>query len=90
MNKTELIKSIATGANVPQAVAGKVLTALQESIENALMHGEKVSVRGFGSFTISEHSARRFHHPATGEKLMAAAFRTVRFTPSTQIKSSLN
>ncbi|MFD1674942.1 HU family DNA-binding protein [Alicyclobacillus fodiniaquatilis] len=90
MNKAELIKSVATGANVSQAVAGKMLTTLQEAIENALIHGDKVSVRGFGTFAISDHAARYYHHPQTGETKMARSYRTVRFVPSGEIKSRLN
>ncbi|PWI55179.1 HU family DNA-binding protein [Sulfoacidibacillus thermotolerans] len=90
MNKTELIKSIAVGAGVPQATASKMLASLQQAVENALQHGEKVSVRGFGSFTIADHSARRCRHPQSGEVMMAPAYRTVRFVPASQIKSQLN
>ncbi|QSO50832.1 HU family DNA-binding protein [Alicyclobacillus curvatus] len=90
MNQSELIKSIAIGANVSPAVANKMLTALQETVQNVLSHGEKVSLRGFGTFTISEHSARRCRHPVTGEVMQAKAYRTVRFVPAAQIKSQLN
>lgn len=90
MNKSELIKSIAIGANVSPAVAGKMLTAMQESIQHALTHGEKVSVRGFGTFTISDRAARHFYHPVKQESMMAPAYRTVRFIPSREFKSNLN
>lgn len=90
MNKTELIKSTATYANVSPWVASKMLTALQKTVQNVLSHGEKVSLRGFGTFTISEHSARRCRHPKTGEIIEAKAYRTVRFVPSSEIKSQLN
>ncbi|GEO26860.1 DNA-binding protein HU-beta [Alicyclobacillus acidoterrestris] len=90
MNKAELVKSIATGAGVSQSVADKMLAALQETIENALVHGDKVAVRGFGTFLISDHSARRCRHPVSGEVMQAKAYRTVRFVPAAQIKSQLN
>ncbi len=90
MNKSELIKSIATGANVSPAVANKMLTALQETVSNVLAHGDKVTVRGFGTFAISDHAARRCRHPVSGEVIQAKAYRTVRFTPSAEIKGRLN
>ncbi|MCF8564992.1 HU family DNA-binding protein [Alicyclobacillus tolerans] len=90
MNKSELIKSIATSANVSPSVVSKMFTAMQESIQNALTHGEKVSVRGFGTFAISDRAARRFYHPVKQESMMAPACRAVRFTPSAQIKEQLN
>lgn len=90
MNKAELIRSISTGAGVSQATATKMLTSMKEAIENAITHGEKVAVRGFGTFSVSDHSARRCRHPITGEVMQAKAYRTVRFTPSAEIKSNLN
>ena len=90
MNKQELIKSIATASGVPQPVAIQVLNALQETVAGALQKGEKVALRGFGSFTVSDHAARRFYHPKTQQTMMARAYRTVRFVPSSQIKLSLN
>lgn len=90
MNKTELIKTIATGAGVSQPIAAKMLNALQESIENALQNGKKVSIRGFGAFEVSQHAAKRCRHPQTGEAMVARAYRTVRFVPSSEIKGRLN
>lgn len=90
MHKPEMIKSIATGAGVSQATADKMLKAMQESVQNALQHGEKVALRGFGTFVISDRAARRYLHPYTGEKKIASAYRTVRFVPSSQTKSQLN
>ncbi|KPV45718.1 hypothetical protein AN477_00615 [Alicyclobacillus ferrooxydans] len=90
MNKTELIKSIAVGSGVSKGVAAKMLTSLQDAVTNAVTHGDKVSIRGFGSFAISDHAARRCRHPHTGEVMQAKAYRTVRFVPSSEIKSCLN
>ncbi|GEO27480.1 DNA-binding protein [Alicyclobacillus hesperidum subsp. aegles] len=90
MNKTELIKSIAVGANVPQGTAAKMLQSLQDAVTNAITHGDKVSIRGFGSFAISDHAARRCRHPVSGEVMQAKAYRTIRFVPAAQIKSQLN
>ncbi|MFD1677415.1 HU family DNA-binding protein [Alicyclobacillus fodiniaquatilis] len=90
MNKQELIKAIAIGSGVSHAQAAKMLTAMQETVTNVLAHGDKVSIRGFGSFAITDHAARYYHHPQTGETKMARSYRTVRFVPSGDIKSRLN
>ncbi|QSO49182.1 HU family DNA-binding protein [Alicyclobacillus mengziensis] len=90
MNKAELTKSIATGAEVSYELARKMLDAFQQTIENALVHGDKVSIRGLGAFVVSDHSARYYHHPLTGEAKMARAFRSVRFVASKQLRDLLN
>ncbi|WP_067622863.1 HU family DNA-binding protein [Alicyclobacillus acidiphilus] len=90
MNKQELIKSISIGAGVSRAQAERMPTAMQETVSKVLARGERISVRGFGTFAISEHSARRCRHPVSGKVMMAPAYRTVRFVPASQIKSQLN
>lgn len=90
MNKTELIKSIATGANVSQAQVARMLLAMQETVASTLQNGEKVSVRGFGAFTVVERSARNGYNPNTRAPMQVPASRTVRFVPAEQIKSQLN
>jgi DNA-binding protein HU-beta len=89
MNKNELIKAIAKGAGVTHSQAAKMLTAMQETVSNALLHGGKVAIRGFGTFKVSDHCARKYHHPQTGEMRIADAYRAVRFTPSREIKEGL-
>lgn len=82
MNKAELIRSVATASGVSYEVALKMIDAFQSAIESSLIHGDEVSIRGFGKFVLSEHAARYYHDPLTGEIKMARAYRTVRFGPS--------
>ena len=70
MNKSELIKSIATKAELSQKDAGAALDALISSITEALKAGENASILGFGSFEVKNRPVREGRNPATGEKVM--------------------
>ena len=70
MNKSELINSIATKAELSQKQAGAALDAAMSSITEALKDGNIVSLLGFGSFEVRTRAAREGRNPATGEKVM--------------------
>ena len=53
MNKSDLIESMATNAGISKAAAGKALDAMMKSITGELMTGGRVSLVGFGSFSVS-------------------------------------
>ena len=67
MNKTELIKSIATKAELNQKQATAALDATISSITEALKEGDKVALVGFGTFEVRTRPARQGHNPSTGE-----------------------
>ena len=67
MNKSELIKAIATKAGLPQKQAADALTAFQTVILEALKAGENVQVTGFGTFEVRTRAARQSRNPRTGE-----------------------
>ncbi|WP_258110094.1 HU family DNA-binding protein [Alicyclobacillus sp. SP_1] len=90
MNKANLIGSIAVGSGVTQEVAAKMLASFEDAVTKAIINGERVSLRNFGTFVVREHCARRRRHPATGELMDSKAFCTVRFVPSAELMFRLN
>lgn len=69
MNKTELIDVLSEETTFSKKDINRVLDSLVRIIERCLKKGEKVSITGFGSFWISERSARKGINPATKEKI---------------------
>jgi DNA-binding protein HU-beta len=79
MNKAELIDAIAAEANISKSDSKKALDAFISSVSKALQGGNKVSLVGFGSFDISERSARTGRNPQTGKEIKIEAKKVVKF-----------
>ncbi len=68
MTKSELIeKVVQTHGMLNMKVSEAIVNTVFDSIEEALMTGDKVEIRGFGSFTIRERSGREARNPKSGE-----------------------
>ena len=90
MNKTDLIERVAQSAELPRASASRAIEALFETIANSLKTGEPVTLTGFGTFTVTERSARNGRNPRTGETIEIAASRNPRFKAGKGLKDALN
>ena len=89
MNKMELISAIAEKAELSKKDAEKALTAVVESISEALQTGDKVQLIGFGSFEVKNREARIGRNPKTKEAIEIPASRAPVFKPSKALKDSL-
>ncbi len=69
MNKSELISVVAEKAEQTKKDTEKVVSAVFESIGEALAGGEKVQIIGFGTFDVRDRKAREGRNPATGEAI---------------------
>ena len=76
MNKMELISAIAEKAELSKKDAEKALTAVVESISEALQTGDKVQLIGFGSFEVKNREARIGRNPKTKEEIRIPASKT--------------
>lgn len=81
MNKTELVKAVASGSGLSVKDASKAVGATIEAIAKSMHSGEPVVIPGFGSFTVREHAARSGRNPRTGEAITIAARKQVHFSP---------
>ncbi|MDR0544108.1 MAG: HU family DNA-binding protein [Odoribacteraceae bacterium] len=79
MNKAQLIDAIAAKAGLSKADARGALEAFVATVGEALENKEKVSLVGFGSFSVTEKPAREGRNPMTGQKIQIPARRVVRF-----------
>ena len=66
MNRSELIEAVSLRANLPKKQAEVVVNTIFDSMTEALVSGERVEIRGFGSFTNREYGAYVGRNPKTG------------------------
>ncbi len=90
MNKTELIWAIADRTGIPTDAAGRMITALQDSICETLSSGQNVVIPGFGTFACKNRSARKGRNPKTGEELLIPACRVPVFRAGKRLRDSVN
>lgn len=89
MNKAELISSVAEKTNLTKKDAEKALSAMLESIGEALSAGDKVQLVGFGTFEARERAARKGRNPQTGEEIDIAATKVPVFKAGKQLRDSV-
>lgn len=90
MNKSELIDSVASTADISRAEAEKAINAVVESITKELAAGSSVVLVGFGTFQVSSRSARKGRNPQTGAEIEIAAAKLPVFKAGTKLKSAVN
>jgi len=90
MNKSELIKHIASTASLTQAQATAALNALESGVTKALAAGDDVALIGFGTFTVKERAARTGRNPKTGEEIQIAAAKAPTFKAGKGLKEAVN
>jgi len=88
MTKQQLIEAI-TGPERTRKQAEEVLASVLTAVAGALASGERVDVRGFGSFILKETKARQGRNPKTGEPIQIAAKKTVAFKPAKDLEQGL-
>jgi len=79
MYKAELINAMAEKAGMSKVQAKKALDAMMVATTETLKKGEKVSLLGFGTFSVSERPARKGRNPRTGEVIKIKAKKSVKF-----------
>ena len=86
MNKAQLIDAIAEKAGLSKADSKKALEAFVATIGESLKKDEKVALVGFGSFSVSERSARAGRNPQTGKTIQIPAKKVVRFKAGAELE----
>ena len=87
MTKAELVEEVARAAELNKRDAEVIVETVFGSIVGALHKGEKVELRGFGSFRTRERGPRRGRNPKTGEEIPITARRVVTFHASQKLKA---
>jgi DNA-binding protein HU-beta len=90
MNKAELIDAMAAGAGISKLQAKKALDSFTDNVSDALKKGGRVSLIGFGSFSVSKRNARTGRNPQTGAEIKIAAKNVAKFKAGAALDSKLN
>ena len=89
MNKAQLIDAMAAGAGLTKADAKKALDSFVSATTDALKGGDRVALIGFGSFSVTERSARVGRNPQTGKEIQIAAKKVVKFKAGAELSDSV-
>jgi len=89
MTKADLVEQVAKQADIPRKQADQVVQVILESITNALQSGEKVELRGFGSFRIRQRGERVGRNPKTGAKVQVPPKKIPYFKPGKHLRETL-
>ena len=90
MNKGELIEKIAKDAKISKVQAGNALNSTIDGVVSTLKRGGKVTLVGFGTFTVSSRKARTGRNPQTGTPLKIAAKKVTKFAAGAELKKAVN
>jgi DNA-binding protein HU-beta len=90
MNKGDLIEHIAKDAKISKTQATNALNSTLSNIERTLRRGGKVTLVGFGTFTVGKRKARTGRNPQTGAALKIPARKVARFAPGADLKKTVN
>jgi len=91
VNKTEFIERlIAKPSDLSTADVTLVVNNLFEQMSSALEEGERIEIRGFGSFSIRQMKARKGRNPKTGETVQVERRATIHFKPGLEMRNRVN
>jgi DNA-binding protein HU-beta len=89
MTKAELIEKVAKEAKITKAAAGKSIDAIIDGISKALKKGDRVSLVGFGSFSVSKRKARAGRNPQTGKPINIPARKVAKFKAGSALSKAV-
>ncbi|HPF33906.1 MAG TPA: HU family DNA-binding protein [Candidatus Krumholzibacteria bacterium] len=90
MTKAELVERIADRTGVSKKDTGIIVNMILENISVALTDGDKVELRGFGSFKVKSRRSRTARNPRTGDSVAVPAKQVPYFKASNELKGRLN
>ncbi|NNE97510.1 MAG: HU family DNA-binding protein [Pyrinomonadaceae bacterium] len=90
MTKADLVEIVAREAEMTKKDVEQLVEIIFESITGTLNRGEKIELRGFGSFRVRERSARKGRNPKTGAPVDIPAKRVAYFKPGKDLKDIIN
>jgi len=89
MNKTELINQIAESADISKKAAGDALQGFMKSVSDTMVKGDKLQLIGFGTFSVTERSARTCRNPQTGKSMKIPAKKVVKFKVGSKLAEAV-
>lgn len=90
MTKADLVEEISSRVNLSKKDTGIVVNLVLDNISMALSRGDKVELRGFGSFRVKQRRSRRARNPRTGTSVFVPAKLVPFFKASNELKGLVN
>lgn len=90
MKKIEFVDAVSEKTGLTKADSAKAIDAVFATITEVLAKGDKLSLVGFGTFSVSKREARDGRNPRTGETVQIPARNAVTFKAGTALKDSIN
>lgn len=90
MTKADLVERVAVEAEMTKKDAEQLVEIIFDSITASLNRGEKIELRGFGSFRVRERNSRQGRNPKTGATVEIPAKRVAYFKPGKELKELIN
>lgn len=89
MNKSELVDKMAGSAGISKVAAEKALNAMLDAVTGALVGGGRVTLVGFGTFSVTKRAERQGRNPQTGKMMKIAAKSVARFKPGSKLADAI-
>ena len=89
MTKGELIASVGKEAKLSRVSAEKAINAFTNAVMKALKKGDKLTLTGFGTFSVAKRKARSGRNPQTGKEIKIPATRVAKFKAGNLLKSAV-
>ena len=89
MNKTELINQIAESADISKKAAGDALQGFMKAVSDTMVKGDKLQLIGFGTFSVTDRSARTCRNPQTGKSMNIPAKKVVKFKVGSKLAEAV-
>ena len=90
MTKADLVEKVALEADLTKKDAEQLVEVVFDSIIQTLNNGEKIELRGFGSFRLRKREPRKGRNPKTGDKVDVPPKRVPYFKPGKELKELIN
>ena len=89
MTKGELIASVAKECKVSKAVSERVLNSVTNNVSRCLKKKDKITLTGFGTFSVARRRARKGRNPQTGAEIDIRAANVPRFKPGKELRKAV-
>jgi len=89
LTKADIIEKMASDADISKTAAGKALNSFIDNVVASIKKNNKVTLVGFGTFSISKRKARMGRNPQTGEEIKIKASKSPKFTAGKSFKDAV-
>lgn len=89
MKKADLIDTVASKADITKKAAESAINAFMDGVTNALSKGDKVTLVGFGTFSVRKRASRKARNPRTGTPINVPSKKVPKFQPGAKMREAV-